>query len=313
MFSEELYEFASAILGHINQYVLTGEASQPLRSQLLQVRDALRPDLRAEEASAASQTVSAILSAHQASSQQAAVHQLMEAQNIFALLNQALVVFAEGNDRDVSRLAAIQESLQRTSRMRDMSSMKASLADAVQFIKAETAEARELAAKELGQFETEVTRARDFFAGTRLELAGRPEGVAEIANSLKALVSGDALYLVAYLCDRLAAVTQRYGPGVADELISRLIKERLKPVMPGNTMYRWTPYSLVAVFSRPRNAEKVRKEVTELNRTPLVHKIAIGGRTAVLTISPSHLVAEGVSGSPAALVEQVDRFTQSGG
>jgi hypothetical protein len=237
---------------------------------------------------------------------------VVEAQHIFALLNQALVVLTEGNDRDVSRLAKIQESLQRTARMRDMTSIKASLADAVEFIKTESAGARDTAAQELGRFEAEVTTARNFFGSTRLELAGRSEGVNQIADSLKSLSAGEALYTVSYLCDRLSAVTQRYGPGVADELISHLIRERIKPVTSGNTMYRWTASSLVAVFSRPRGAEELRKEVAELNRTPLVHKMALGGRTAVLTISPSHLVAEGVSGSPATLIDQVDRFTLTG-
>ena len=144
-----------------------------------------------------------------------------------------------------------------------------------------------------------------------MELGGRPEGVSEISESMKALAPGDAVYLVAYLWERLNAVTQRYGPGVAEELIFRLIKERLKPVMPANTMYRWTASSLVGVFSRPRDAEKLRREVADLNRSPLVHKIAVGGRTAVLTVSPSHLVAEGLSEPPTALIEQIDKFTRA--
>ena len=311
-FSEELYTFSSSILEYIDQFVLTGEAGEPLRSQLLQVKEALRPDLKADEASLAGETVASILAAHQASSQRAGVHQMVEAQYIFGLLNQALVVLTEGSDRDVTRLATIQESLQRTGRMRDMASMKAALAETVQFIKVESVEARATAAQELGRLETEVTSARDFLGGNRLELAGRPEGVSEISNSLKNLVSGEAVYSIAYLCDRLSAVTQRYGPGVADELISRLIKERIKPMMSGNTVYRWTASSIVAVFSRPRDAEKLRAQIADLNRTPLVHKMALSGRTAVLTISPSHLVAESVFGSAATLVEQIDKFTQVG-
>jgi hypothetical protein len=50
--------------------------------------------------------------------------------------------------------------------------------------------------------------------------------------------------------------------------------------MPGNTMFRWTASSLVAVFTRARDAEKVRKEVADLNKSPLVHKIVLSGRTA---------------------------------
>ena len=310
-FSESLCSLLSGILDGINKSVLTGPEGEALRSKLIEVRAGLRPDLMAEEASLAGESVSSVLTAHQLSVQRAGVQQLLEAQHIFSMLNQALVVLAEGNDRGFSRLATIQESLQRAATMRDMASMKTSLTDTVKFIKTEAIQARETAAREQGRFEAEVTRAREFFGGTRLELAGRPEAVTEISDSLQHLLPGEALYLVAYLCSRLNAVTQRYGPGVTDELISHLIKERLKPVLPGNTMYRWNESTLVAVFSRPRDTEKVRKEVAGLNRTPLVHKMALGSRTAVLTISPSHLVVEGLSGPSAVLIEQVDRFAQA--
>ena len=312
-FAEDLCRLSSGILDCISQFVLSGDANESPRSRLLQVKEALRPDLKLDEAVRAAESVSSILAAHHSFAQRAGVEQLAEAQHIFGMLNQALVVLGEGNERGFSRLCTIQESLQRASKMRDMPSLKASLAETVQFIHTESAGARETAALELGRFETEVASARAFLGATRLEMAGRPEGVNDISDSLKSLVPGEALYLVAYLCDRLSAVTQRYGPGVADELISHLIRERLKPVMPENTLYRWTPSSLVAVFSRPRNAEKLRSEVANLNRTPLVHKMALGGRTAVLTLSPSHLVAEGLSGSPSALIEQVDRFTLAHG
>jgi len=308
-FSEDLWRLSSSILACVNQFVLNGDSSAALRSRLLVVKDSLRPDLGADEASLAADSVSSILANHHASSQRAVAEQLVEAQHIFAMLNQALVVLSEGSDRDVSRLGAIQDSLQRAATMRDMASLKASLSSTVQFIKAESAQARETAALELGKFETEVTSAREFLGSARLELAGRPDAVCEISDSLKNLEPGEALYLVAYLCDRLHAIVQRYGPGVADELISRLIRERLKPVMPGNTIYRWTSASLVAVFRRPRDADKLRSEVAELNRTPLVHKMALSGRTAVLTISPSHLVVEGLSDHPDLLIEQIDKFT----
>jgi hypothetical protein len=310
-FSENLLRLSSAVLDSINDFVLIGDGGQARRSKLLVVKESLRPDLTAEEASRGASTVGRLLADHQASLKQAGTEQVVEAQHLFAMLNQALVVLTEGNERGMSRLGTIQESLQRASTMRDVVSMKALLAETVQFVEKESVKGRETAAQVVGKLETEVSNARKTLGSTRLELEGRPEGVSEISQSLKSLAPGEAVYLVAYLWERLTAVTQRYGPGVAEEMISRLISERLKPVMPGNTMYRWTPSSLVAVFSRPRDADKVKKEVADLNRAPLVHKIVLSGRTAVLTISPSHMVAEGVSEPSAVLVEQVDKFTRA--
>jgi hypothetical protein len=310
-FSENLLRFSSAVLDSIHDFVLTGDGGQARRPQLLAVKESLRRDLTAEEASRGASSVARLLADHQASLKRAGAEQVIEAQHLFAMLNQALVVLTEGSERGMSQLGTIQESLQRASTLRDVTSMKALLAETVQFVEKESTKVRETAAQVVGKFETEVSNVRKTLGNTRLELEGRPEGVSEISQSLKSLAPGEAIYLVAYLWERLTAVTQRYGQGVAEEMISRLISERLKPVMPGNTMYRWTPSSLVAVFSRPRDAEKVKKEVADLNRAPLVHKIVLSGRTAVLTISPSHMVAEGVSEPPAVLVEQVDKFTRA--
>jgi hypothetical protein len=142
-----------------------------------------------------------------------------------------------------------------------------------------------------------------------LEQAGRPEGVARITESLKTLPVGEGFYLVALMLDRMQAFIQRYGLPVAEELVFRVIKERLQPIVTGETTFRWTSSSLVAIFRGQMELGDLRAQVKEMNSLPLVHKIALGSRTAVLTIKPSHLVAEGLPGSADRLIELVDRFT----
>jgi len=307
--TEALFGFASGVLECINRHVLSGEQCAPLRTQLTQLRDDIRPDWTAEEAARALETVARTLAQQKAAVQQSAVSQTIEMQHIFAMLNQALIVLAGGNDRSIARLNRIQESLQRAAMIEDMVALKFSLSDTVRFIKAEAAHTQESSTKELARFEQEVNKTREFLGSTRLELAGRPEGVARITESLGSVPPGEGLYLVAFLLDRLQSFIQRYGPSVAEEVVFRLIKERLQPVAVGSPTFRWTASSLVAVFNRARDLAGLRTKVSDLNNTPLVHRIVLGNRTAVLTIKPSHLVAEGVPGSPNLLIEQVDRFT----
>jgi hypothetical protein len=92
-------------------------------------------------------------------------------------------------------------------------------------------------------------------------------------------------------------------------MIFRLIRERVQPLVCAGDTYRWTPSSLVAVFQREVPLDELRREVATLNRTPVVHRVSLGNRTAVLTMAPSHLVAEGAPGSAEKLIQQVDRFT----
>ncbi len=307
--SDALGSLLSGVLEGINQYVLTGDACGPQREEIKQIKETLLPDWTAEGALQAQTAVSRILAEHGDAVQRSATTLTVEMQHIFAMLNQALFVLSEGRDRSVDRLNKIQDSLSRTSMIQDIVALKSRLAETVRFIEAESVEAHESAARELARFETEVSKTREFLGRTRTELAGRPEGIRKIEHSLTKVIPGEALYLVAFRFDRLHAVAQRYGPAVADELIFRLIKERLEPIAPGDTAYRWTPSSLVAVFHRLRDLTALRTEVAHLNSAPLVHRIALGNRTAVMTVTPSHLVAEGVSESADPLVEQVDQFT----
>lgn len=302
------YDFSLGIIECINRTILAGENYSHLRSQLELAGGQITPDLNPEQARALLDSITQVLSEFRSTTQQSALAQAVEVQHIFAMLNQALIVLADGRDRSVARLNEIQQSLQRTSMIQDIVALKASLTDTVKFVEAESTQARASVNEELSHFEDEVVKAREFLGSTRIELAGRPEGVRRITDEIKALVPGQALYAVAYLFDRLQAVKQRYGPEVADEMIFRIIKERLQPVAPANTSYRWTSSSIVGVFHRGRDLEALRIEVANLNRTPVIHRIALGNRKAVLTVTPSHLVAEGVSDS-SLLVTQVDDFT----
>src|ERR1039458_5050382 len=168
--TQALYGFASDVLECINQHVLSGEQCAPLRSQLIQLRDGLRLDWTTEEAAEAAEAVGRTLAQQKAATQQSAVSQAIEMQHIFAMLNQALIVLAGGNDRSIARLNRIQESVQQACQIEDMVALKFSLSDTVRFVKAEAAHTQESSTQELARFEQEVNKTREFLGSTRLEL-----------------------------------------------------------------------------------------------------------------------------------------------
>lgn len=306
--AEALLRFSAAVLDGIQRHVLTDAADEQRRRQVSEVKEALGAEWHPEEASLAAHTICRLLGEYSSRSRETALNQTIEMQHIFAMLNQALIVLAQGKDQSVARLNKIQDSLQRTSMIGDIVALKASLAETVRFVKQESERAGEEVTEELGKFEREVSKVREFLGNSRIELAGRPEALVTISEYSAQQAPG-VLCVLAYVCDRLHAVTQRYGPAVADELTFRLIKERIQPVAPVNTIYRWTPVSLVAVFRHGGDVTTLRAKVGELNRTRLLHQITLGNRTAALTLSPSHLMAEDPSGEADVLIEQVDRFT----
>jgi hypothetical protein len=298
------------VVGSINRYVLTGDGNAPLRQSLDQVKDSLLQAGSAEEISKAEADVSGILAKYRGETQQAGMVQAIEVQHIFAMLNNALIVMAEGSERSVSRLSEIHNTLQRTANIRDMVAMKTALADAVKFVEKEAAESHKAVNEEMARLQTEVGKTREHIGKTQTDLAGRPEGVARISETLERLVpvDGQALYALACVCGRLSGIAQRYGAQVAEELVFHVIRERLEPVARAASLFRWTPSGLVAVFERRRDLKAVEREVAAVSRTPVVHRVALGSRVAVLTMSPSRLVLEGCPGSAAMLVDQLDQF-----
>jgi hypothetical protein len=299
------------LLDGILRQVLSGEGFGTLRRELEETRESLLRAETAEQISRVEATVARILAQYRADTQQAAMAQAVEVQHIFAMLNHALIVMAEGRDRSVSRLSEIQDTLQRTSRIPDIVALKSALADTVKFVERESAEAKIAISAELARLESEVGEAREFLSGARGELAGHADGVARIKEAATILGPGQAVYALVYLCDRLTGITQRYGAAVTEEFIFRIIRERLQPIHPSAMVYRWTSSGLVAVFVQQRDLAALQDKLAPLNRTPIVHRAALGNRTAVLTLAPSHLLLESGPGGAAQMLEQVDRFTRA--
>jgi hypothetical protein len=300
--------FARDVLDCIARYVFGSKAEEAQQAQIAGLRDALHDAWTPPEASGAAETVRSLMAQKAEEVQEKSVRQAVEMQHIFGMFNEALITLAEGKDRSVARLNRVQEYLQQAGKIEDIVAIRSMLSETVRFVKTESAQAQESASRELARFEQEAGKLREFIGGQRLELGGRPEGVARIREVLGSLPPGEGLFVVVFLLDRLQSFVQRYGANVAEELVLKVIKERVQPLSSGQTTFRWTPASLAAIFTGRWDITSLRKQVSDLNAAPLVHRIAVGGRKAALTMKPSHMVAEGLLGLPDQLVDLVDNF-----
>lgn len=305
-----LFQFSSSLLVDIQEDVLVGDNYASLRTQLLDLKASLRNDWTPAEESAAESTAKRVVCEYRASVNESTARQAIEIQSIFSTLNQALIVMSEGNDSSVSRLTTIQTALGKACLLDDIVALKSSLSKTLDFIRQEAVVAHEAGTKDIAEFSTQLGKARDFIGNARIKMLGRSEGVTLITENLAK--EGEPIFVVGYLCDKLQSVALRYGAPIAEELVFHLINERIRPITPEGALFRWTSSSIVATFPSSGDLAKLRSQVTELNRTPLVHRILLGGRTAVLTMSPSQFIAQGKPGEADRIVEQVDRFAQIG-
>jgi uncharacterized protein YfkK (UPF0435 family) len=307
---QALFNLLCGLLESVNRCVLAGDSYADHRGELDHVSDSLVRAESANEIAEAGSGVSRILTKYRVDSQRAAVAQVIEVQNILAMLNQALIVLSEGSDRSVSRLTHVQSMLERTRKLRDIMEMKNALADTVAFVQKEAAESRKTVTEELQRLHGELGRARESIGHAGAGLPGRNEGVAAIAEAIHNLADGCQLYLLAYACSLLPSLAQRYGNPITEELVFRVVRERVQPVARA-TVYRWTVSSLVTVFDRQCDLSVVTNEVNELNRSPVVHRVILGNRTAVLTMGTASLVLECSGRSAEELVHELDEFIES--
>jgi hypothetical protein len=311
--SPDILPLYVGLLDHISNHLLVGDGAVDLRSRIGQARSKLLESLDEAEAREVDTSVRAILTRHAARAQESAQRSALEMQHIVGVLHQALGVVAGGGERAVSRLQKIQGALRRATGMHDMAGLRASLSDAVNMVEEEARKERETAAKDLAAFDSEVARARELVRGTATAgLPGRAEGVEAIREAMASDTPGEGLFLAAFVFSQLQGIVQRYGPAVVDELFLQLIRERIQPVARSTLAFRWTPFSLVSLVRGGPTADRVKEEITGLNRLPLVHKVSLGSRTAVLKVGLSHLLLDGHSRTSCSMVQELDGFTAAG-
>jgi hypothetical protein len=299
-------ELVARLLAGVANYAAPDDGA---RCQIAALCTAVQGDLPPAEIANIGQAVESLLAGFHAAQRQKDARTAAEIQHIVSLLREALELVATGSERSVSRLKTVAEQLQRTARIHDVTTLRSSLAATIRYAEEEIGRERDASTREMAALEEQTERVRRAAqGGAAAAIPGRPEGVRAISGILQAAGDGHPVFSVALLLDRLEGMTMRYGPAVGDELVLRLVRERLQPLAPESAAFRWNGHSLVGVFSGSFDLAQLRARMEELNRQPLVHRAAHDGRVALLRISPSHLVTKG-TGSPDALIEELDRFT----
>jgi hypothetical protein len=300
----------ACVLEYVGIYVFSGEFSR-FRPQLEETKHVLAAEIGETEAARVAESVRAMLSEYSQTAQETLQKSAIEMQQMVGVLGNALAVLSGGSERSVSRLQRIQDTLRRTSTIQDVSALKASLRDVVQFIGEESSREQRALLGEKAGLETHVVHFRELLAGNpNRKLKGRGEGIRAISDSLAAPAPGKTVCVMAYVFDRLTAIVNRYGPDAVDDLFLQLIRERLQPVAPANTAFRWSPSGIVGIARMAPDLDGLKAEMARLNRAPLVCQIALGGRTAVLKVGLSHLVMEAREPSLDQMIGEIDRFTR---
>jgi hypothetical protein len=307
--SHVLADLCSRILDQVGSYVSAGEATPELQARLENAKTAIGDAMGPKDALCVEDAVRIALSGRAAHERETAQRVAVETQQVVGVLNDALMALSGGSQRSLSRLHRIQESLQRTSLIRDTDGLRASLADAVKLIREETAREQEHAARDLAAFESEVIKVRRQIVSNPVRrLPEREEGIRACADGLLTLKPGSSLYAIAFRFANINAMIQRYGPEPVNELFFQVIRERIPPLATVHTSCRWSSGCVVSVIEGSFDPERLQSELAELCREPLVYRMTLGSRTALLKVGVSHLIVPVTPDTFQTQMDEMDRF-----
>jgi hypothetical protein len=307
-------EVCIGLIDRLGAFVLAGKSGSDAAAAMAHSQAELSSLMRPEDVQRVEESIRNVLNASSTRFAETAQRTALETQHIVGVLNHALMVLTGGSESSAMRLQRIQESLNRASAVRDMSSLRASLADAMKLIREESAKEQEHSARQIATFETEVIRFRERLAANPARrLPGREGAIQAMGDRAAAVSSGSACYVAAFVIDDIKGIVQRYGPEPADELLFEVIRERLQPISPDCASWRWSPGCVLSVFEHSGSLDALKSELGKLCARPLVYRMTLGSRTAVLKVRVSQLLAELKPESLNSLVEQLDRFGEGCG
>src|SRR5580704_1688626 len=119
-----LCSLCSILLDYIGKYVLSGESGSDVRARISELREAVSPELLPAESLKIQEAVRHILINHDSSIRDTATRTAVEMRHLAGILNQAVSLVAEGDERSISGLKKIQAALLQTSRIPDLVTLK---------------------------------------------------------------------------------------------------------------------------------------------------------------------------------------------
>jgi hypothetical protein len=305
-----LRDLCDQILGHVLAHVRLTESSDA-KVNLEQARAALMGDtVDRETAESIAAAAWGALERRRCEDKDLADRIASETSQIVGVLNEALLTLTGGSERMAARFKRIQESLERTSRVRDVDGLRASLADAIKSVQNESEREQEQAARDLAGFEAQVVSVRRKLSDnpTR-QLRGRADAIVLIRESLNYLQPGSRLWAAGFRVGNAGALLQRYGREAMDDLFFQMARSVVSGVCASATCWRWSQGCVVGVFDSGDDIQTLQSRSVELMRAPLVHRMSLGSRTALLKVGVSQLIVQLTPDSLQNMIGELDGFS----
>lgn len=237
--------------------------------------------------------------------------QVLELQQMVAVLTEGLERLSAGSERSLANLKDISRRVERVSTIEDIRLLKARLAECVRELEQEAARHREDSARLITHLKTEVARlsggsGRELRFDPVTGLAGRPEAERAIEA---ACAEKRHAYVAVFVVERLALVNNRFGYAAGDQLL-RAFAARLRPFLrAGDALFRWSGPAFLALLEREAPEAVLEREVRHFAAQRQEEFIELQARSGLVSVTASWAILPVFQFDAAqSVIARIDRF-----
>jgi GGDEF domain-containing protein len=236
-----------------------------------------------------------------------------ELQKIVSMLTKTVIVISAGSETSVTRLQAIEKSIEGARVIDDIQAVKARLGLCLEGVREEALRQRADGQAALDNLKHEIEGySQDPGVKALLAEVDTATGLPKRADAERAIqaacASGPGKFLFVAVINRVQAVNARFGFSIGDRVLATAAEHFHKNLSQEDELYRWQGPALVAILSRPQRLDEVRTFVQHFADAKLEKTIEVRGRTLLLPISVSWAVFP-ITSPADVFLKKVETFT----
>jgi len=240
--------------------------------------------------------------------------QIKELQSIVSLFTRSMLQVSKGSASSAVTLRHIEHQIEKSSQTQDLRILKTQLQESLKGI-CDAAAVQERRAEQV-ESQLRETMSRPETAAVMSEAiadldmaTGLPNFRSAEQSIRLAITAGASTYAVLFRVDRIEVINSRYGFAVGDRILMLFGQHLAQHLSSGDQLYRWRGPSFLVLVDRKGPEISIRAEIARMVSARLDQEIELGGRSVLLPISTSWMLA-GVAGSSLEkLSDKLDMFS----
>jgi GGDEF domain-containing protein len=240
--------------------------------------------------------------------------QVKELQSIVSLFTRSMLHVSKGSVSSATNLRQIERQIEKAGQIDDLRALKAQLELSLKGICDEAAQQKERSASIDSHIRETMSRPESaaVLAGavSDLDLVTGLPSFRMILPALRAAIDGGRHVYAVLLCvDRIEIINSRFGFASGDRVLMVFGQHLAERFSGADVLFRWRGPGFLALIERTGSEMAVRAEIARIVSARLEQDIELGGRSVLLPISSSWMLAALANSNAEAIFKKLEDFS----